>query len=46
LYFVWTEQRQDLADPGIFVLGRDVRRTFTARPDNVFVIKLSYWFQR
>jgi hypothetical protein len=46
LYLVWTEQRQDLADPGNFVLGRDVRHTFTAQPDDVFMVKISYWFQR
>jgi hypothetical protein len=46
LYLVWTEQRQDFGDPGVFLLGRDVKRTFTARPDDVFMIKVSYWFQR
>jgi len=28
------------------VLGRDIRRTFSAPPDDVFVVKVSYWFQR
>ena len=46
LYLVWTEQRQDLANPGAWVLGRDIRRTFSAPPDDVFVVKVSYWFQR
>ena len=46
LYLVWTEQRQDLAHPGQFVLGRDVRGLFRAPADDVLLVKIAYWFQR
>jgi hypothetical protein len=46
LYFVWTENRQDPANPGVFSLGRDTRRLFSARPDDVFLVRLAYWFSR
>jgi hypothetical protein len=46
MYLVWTEQRQDLDDPGEFRLGRDVGRTFAAPGDDVVMFKLAYWFQR
>jgi hypothetical protein len=46
LYLVWTEQRQDQANPGEFAFGRDVRRTFAAPADDVVMFKLAYWFQR
>ncbi len=43
LYFVWTQQRTDFADPGKFRFGRDVRQLLTADADNVFLVKLTYW---
>jgi hypothetical protein len=46
MYVVWTEQREDFAHPGEFALGRDVRGVFRARPDDVFLFKIAYWFQR
>jgi hypothetical protein len=46
LYVVWTEQRQDLADPGRFSFGRDISRTFRAPADDVLMFKIAYWFQR
>jgi hypothetical protein len=46
LYFVWTENRQDSADPGQFSAGRDVRRLFTAKPNDIFLVRLAYWFSR
>jgi hypothetical protein len=43
LFFVWQQQRSG-ADPfGDFELGRDTGAIFNARPDNVFVIKATYW---
>ena len=46
LYLVWTEQREDLADPGRFAFGRDFGRLFGARADDAFMVKLAYWFSR
>jgi hypothetical protein len=46
MYFVWTEQRQDLARPGEFLFGRDVRRVFRAPADDIILFKIAYWRQR
>jgi hypothetical protein len=46
MYFVWTEQREDLDHPGQFVFGRDLRGVFRAPPDDVLLFKIAYWFQR
>jgi Domain of unknown function (DUF5916)/Carbohydrate family 9 binding domain-like len=46
LYVVWTQQRQDLANPGDFALRRDISSMFGARGDNVFAVKLAYWLTR
>jgi Domain of unknown function (DUF5916) len=46
LFVVWTQQRQDLARPGEFQLGPDIRSMFDAKPDDVVLVKLSYWFGR
>ena len=46
LYLVWTQRRQDQAYPGDFELGRDARRLFRARPDDVFLVKVAWWLGR
>lgn len=46
LYVVWTEQREDTRDPGTFAFGRDARALFRAAPDDVFMVKVSYWLSR
>jgi hypothetical protein len=46
LYVAWTQQRQDLRDPGQFQLGRDLARVFTGPADNIFLVKISRWFGR
>jgi hypothetical protein len=46
MYLVWTEQRQDSAHPGQFVFRRDFGDVFGARPDDVLLFKIAYWFQR
>jgi hypothetical protein len=43
MYVVWTQQRDDASDPGSFRFGRDFSRIFQTQPDNVFMIKLTYW---
>jgi hypothetical protein len=46
LYVVWTDQRENQADPGRFALGRDLSSMMRAPGDNVFMVKISYWFTR
>ncbi len=43
LYLVWTQQRFDDSDPGEFKFGRDMSHLFRSEPDNVFMVKLTYW---
>ncbi len=42
LYFVWTQNRADYANPGELRLGRDVGDLFSAPGDNIFLLKVSY----
>jgi hypothetical protein len=44
LYFVWTQNRQDFANPGDFDFGRDLGDLVAARGDNVFMLKATYRF--
>jgi uncharacterized protein DUF5916/cellulose/xylan binding protein with CBM9 domain len=46
LYVVWTEQREDTRYPGAFGFSRDTRALFRAAPDDVFLVKVSYWLSR
>jgi len=46
LYVAWTQQRQDLSNPGQFQFGRDLNHVFTGPADNVFLVKISRWFGR
>ena len=45
LYLVWTENRQDNSNPGHFSTGHDVAHLF-ARPDDVFLARIAYWFSK
>jgi hypothetical protein len=42
LFFVWTQNRMDFANPGDLRLGRDLGDLFTAPGDNIFLFKFSY----
>lgn len=46
LYLVWSQGRNHYLGSGDFDLGADMRRLFSVEPDNVFMIKASYWFNR
>jgi len=46
LFVVWQQQRSRALPFGDFDLSRDSRGVFDAPPDNVFVVKVSYWFGR
>jgi hypothetical protein len=44
LFVVWQQGRQDFATDGTFRFGRDFGDLFSAPAHNVFLVKLSYWF--
>jgi hypothetical protein len=46
LYVVWTQQREDETSDGRFAFNQDVSRMMRAPGDNVFMVKMSYWFGR
>jgi hypothetical protein len=43
LYFVWQQNRSDTEQIGDFRLGRDRSALFSAHPDNIFLVKATYW---
>lgn len=43
LFLVWTQSREDVESTGDFQLGRSVDRIADIKPDNIFMLKLSYW---
>ena len=45
-YAVWTRQQQDATSPGTFSAGRDSTALFSAPGDDIFLIKIAYWFGR
>ena len=44
LFVVWTQNRQDTEEIGDFRTGHSLRRLFSANADNIFLVKLSYWW--
>jgi len=44
LYVAWQQRRSDCAPTGDFSFGRDARALFDARPDNILLLKVNYWF--
>jgi hypothetical protein len=46
LYVVWTQQREDETTDGRFSFNQDIARMMRAPGDNVFMVKMSYWFGR
>ena len=44
LFLVWTQERTDEEDTGNFEFGPSSRRLLDARADNIFLAKLSYYF--
>ncbi len=43
LFLVWTRFGNDRSNPGDFQFGRDVSDLWGAKPDDVFLVKVSYW---
>ncbi len=46
LYFVWQQQRFGFEPFGDFAFSRDYGAIFSARPENVFAVKATYWITR
>ena len=44
VYLVWSQGRTSSASNGIFSYGSDMRELFDIVPNNILLIKLSYWF--
>jgi hypothetical protein len=44
LYLVWSSDRTEPADPTNFNLGNSMRQLGKVFPNNIFLIKFSYWF--
>ncbi|UCF77706.1 MAG: carbohydrate binding family 9 domain-containing protein [Candidatus Eiseniibacteriota bacterium] len=43
LYLVWTQFRENEEDPGKFDFSRDWKNLFDTRPENIFLVKVTYW---
>lgn len=46
LYFAWTHSRSDQASVGDFDFTRDREALFATKPDNIFLVKASWWIAR
>ncbi len=44
LYAVWTQQRRDIGSTGEFDFASDASGVFTSPADDVFLVKMTYWF--
>jgi hypothetical protein len=44
LYLVWTQSRSDSEPMGEFQFNRSLSRLWQARPDNIFMLKFTYWW--
>lgn len=42
-YLVWTQSRQDFTDIPDFRMGRSISNIFNDRPENIFMLKFTYW---
>ena len=45
-FLVWQQQRSENHRFGDFSLSRDAGDVFDPRPDNISLMKVSYWFGR
>jgi hypothetical protein len=44
MFLVWSQGRTSSASNGSFDYGGDMKELFTVQPNNVFLLKFSYWF--
>jgi hypothetical protein len=43
MYLVWTQSRSDYEAVGDVEFGHSMNHLFAVKPDNIFMLKLSYW---
>ncbi|MBT8392122.1 MAG: carbohydrate binding family 9 domain-containing protein [Ignavibacteria bacterium] len=43
IYFVWTQTRSEEEEIGEFQFNKSMSRLFAAEPDNIFMVKVTYW---
>ena len=43
LYLVWTQSREDVTPTGEFEFGNSMNNLMSVQPDNIFMIKITYW---
>ncbi len=43
-YLVWSHDQTDFAEPGQFNLRRSLKNLMNAKSDNVYMAKITYWF--
>lgn len=43
IYFVWTQTRSEAEEIGDFKFENSMTKMITAEPDNIFMIKITYW---
>lgn len=46
MFLAWQQNRSSVAPYGDFDFSRDREALFDAAPDNIFLLKVSYWFTR
>lgn len=44
LYFVWSNDRMNLDNPGNFDIAKNFQNLWETATDNVFLLKFTYWF--
>ncbi len=44
LYLVWTQSREDVEPNGEFQFGKSFNNLFSVKSDNIFMMKITYWF--
>jgi Domain of unknown function (DUF5916) len=44
IYFVWTQSRSESENIGNFQFGRSTQKLLDLHPDNIYMIKFTYWF--
>jgi len=44
VYLVWSQTRTGYEEVGRFSLNNDMQNLFTSVPDNVWLVKMNYWF--
>ncbi len=44
MFLVWTQSRSDFENIGDFNFGNSLHRLAQAKPDNIFLVKFTYWW--